>query len=215
MSWDWQNNRFAVINEDESTKKGINVRYVVSFYEMSTKNKSLEVVKIGEIRDNLQNRVVLAGNGNFFALYNISEESPEKGKFSLGLIVREKDRGKRPYSFEFTRQNIIVNGMNFFEVEGSGRFVLLGTEKGYQIWNFIGESVTKDTLQKSIHDVQWRPRVFNLLGEEEEKRLMEQEKEIRRRYEEMDDRRINALKYMKEEARIKRKVEFREFIQRK
>jgi hypothetical protein len=40
VSWDWQNNRFAVINEDES-KKGINVRYAVSFYEISTRNKSL------------------------------------------------------------------------------------------------------------------------------------------------------------------------------
>jgi hypothetical protein len=73
VSWDWQNNRFAVINEDESTKKGINVRYAVSFYEMITRNKSIEIGKIGEIKDNLQNRVVLAGNGNFFALYNITE----------------------------------------------------------------------------------------------------------------------------------------------
>jgi pyruvate dehydrogenase complex dehydrogenase (E1) component len=44
---------------------------------------------------------------------------------------------------------------------------------------------------------------------------MEQEKEIRKRYEEMDDRRINALKYMKEEARQKQKVTFKDFIQRK
>jgi hypothetical protein len=82
------------------------------------------------------------------------------------MITRDgKEKGRRGFGFEFTRQNIIVNGMNFFEVEASGRFVLLGTEKGYQIWSFIGESVTKDTLQKTIHDVQWRPRVFNLLPE--------------------------------------------------
>jgi len=62
--------------------------------------------------------------------------------------------------------------MNFFQVEASGRFVLLGTEKGYQIWSFIGESVSKDTLQKTIYDVQWRPRVFNLLPENEERKLM-------------------------------------------
>ena len=88
ISWDWHNNRFAVVSEDEATKKGINVRFVVSFYEISIRNKSLEILKAGEIRDNLQNRVVLASNGNFFALYNITEESPEKGKFSLGLITR-------------------------------------------------------------------------------------------------------------------------------
>lgn len=57
--------------------------------------------------------------------------------------------------------------MNVFSVDTSGRFVLLGTDKGYQIWNFIGEIVTKDTLQKAVHDVQWRPRLMNQLPEEE------------------------------------------------
>lgn len=76
VSWDWHNNRFAVVSEDEATKKGINVRFVVSFYEIMQRNKSIEILRVGEIRDNLQNRVVLASNGNFFALYNITEESP-------------------------------------------------------------------------------------------------------------------------------------------
>lgn len=164
ISWDWHNNRFAVVSEDEATKKGINVRFVVSFYEIAFRNKSLEIGKAGKIRDNLQNRVVLASNGNFFALYNITEESPEKGKFSLGLITREtKEKGKRVLSFEFTKQNLIVNGMNFFHVDPSGRFILLGTEKGYQVWNFIGEIITKDTLQKNIFDVNWRPRLLTQL----------------------------------------------------
>lgn len=72
VSWDWHNNRFAVVSEDEATKKGINVRFVVSFYEILQRNKSIEILRVGEIRDNLQNRVVLASNGNFFALYNIT-----------------------------------------------------------------------------------------------------------------------------------------------
>lgn len=131
------------------------------------RNKSIEILRVGEIRDNLQNRVVLASNGNFFALYNITEESPEKGKFSLGLISREsKEKGKRTLSFEFTKQNLIVNGMSFFHVDTSGRFILLGTEKGYQVWNFIGEIITKDTLQKTVFDVHWRPRFLNQLPEE-------------------------------------------------
>lgn len=109
--------------------------------------------------------MVLASNGNFFALYNTTEESPEKGKFSLGLISREGQKGKRTLAFEFTKQNLMVSGMSFFHVDPSGRFILLGTEKGYQIWNFIGEIITKDTLQKNIHDVQWRPRVMTQLPE--------------------------------------------------
>jgi hypothetical protein len=68
----------------------------------------------------------------------------------------------------------MINGMNSFLIDQSGRFALLGTEKGYQIWNFIGEIVTKDTLQKNISDVQWRPRTFNKLTEEEERALIDQ-----------------------------------------
>lgn len=45
--FDDRNNRFAVIKEDETTKRGINVRYVVTFYELSIKGKSLEINTIG------------------------------------------------------------------------------------------------------------------------------------------------------------------------
>ena len=109
----------------------------------------------------------------------------------------------------------MVNGMNFFHVDPSGRFVLLGTDKGYQVWNFIGEIVTKDTLQKNIHDVQWRPRMLNRLSLTEEKKLLEDEKDIRKKYELEDDKRLNALKYAKREAKIRQKKEFAEFVIRK
>jgi hypothetical protein len=42
--------------------------------------------------------------------------------------------------------------------------------------------MTKDTLQKNIFDVQWRPRFLTQLPEEEEKALFEGEKEIRKKY---------------------------------
>lgn len=101
------------------------------------------------------------------------------------MITREnKEKGKRALAFEFTKQNLMVNGMNFFEVDPSGRFVLLGTEKGYQVWNFIGEIITKDTLQKNIADVHWRPRLLNQLPDEQERALLDSEKEIRKKYEE-------------------------------
>ncbi len=117
----------------------------------------------------------MTSNGSFFALYNITDESAERGRFSLGLITRDpKDKSKKQVNFEFTKQNLMVNGMTFFQVDPSGRFILLGTEKGYQVWNFIGEIITKDTLQKNIHDVQWRPRMFNHLSDQEEKSMLEQ-----------------------------------------
>ena len=73
--------------------------------------------------------------------------------------------------------------MNFFSVDQSGRFILLATEKGYQIWNFIGDNITKDTLQKNIHDPQWRPMMFSRLKDDGEKKLLEGEKELRKKWE--------------------------------
>lgn len=57
-------------------------------------------MRIGDIHDNLQNRIVLASSGGFFALYNITEESAERGRFSLGMIVKEqKEKGKKTLAF--------------------------------------------------------------------------------------------------------------------
>lgn len=88
ISFDSYNNRLGVIYKDDSIKSSINLRYIVSFYELSTRNQTIEVHKIGEIPNNLQNRVIMTSNGSFFALYNITDESAERGRFSLGLITR-------------------------------------------------------------------------------------------------------------------------------
>lgn len=88
ISFDSYNNRLGVIYKDDSIKSSINLRYIVSFYELSTRNQTIEVHKVGEIPNNLQNRVIMTSNGSFFALYNITDESAERGRFSLGLITR-------------------------------------------------------------------------------------------------------------------------------
>lgn len=105
--------------------------------------------------------------------------------------------------------------MNFFHLEPSGRFILCGTEKGYQIWNYIGEIVTKDTLQKAVHDVQWRPRALNYLSAEEEKKLFEKERDIRKKYEEIDKERGAELLGLKAQIRLKQKKEFLAFMAEK
>ncbi len=52
-------------------------------------------------------------------------------------------------------------------MDQSGRFVLLGTEKSYQIWNMAGEMLFKDTLMKTVNNLEWRPRAMKMLNEEE------------------------------------------------
>lgn len=60
----------------------------------------------------------------------------------------------------------MIHQLNFFKMDQSGRFVLLGTEKSYQIWNMAGEMLFKDTLIKTINNLEWRPREMKMLPEE-------------------------------------------------
>jgi len=62
--------------------------------------------------------------------------------------TKKQIKRKKSFSFEFTGQNKIVNGMKIFLVDTFGRFVLLETDKGYQIWNFIAEIVIKSCSSK-------------------------------------------------------------------
>jgi uncharacterized protein with WD repeat len=76
VSWDFKSNKIGIIHEDESSRRGINVKHTVQFYQILTKGKKLDLVKIEEIKNILSNRVVIAPGGVFFAVYNISESSP-------------------------------------------------------------------------------------------------------------------------------------------
>lgn len=100
----------------------------------------------------MSNRVVIAPGGVFFAVYNISESSPERGKVSFGLFLREK-KEKKSSAIEWIKENIMIHQLSFFKIDASGRFVLLGTEKSYQVWSIIGEMIFKDTLLKPINNL--------------------------------------------------------------
>lgn len=83
------------------------------------------------------------------------------------MFVKDK-KDKRQTNIEWVKENIMIHQLNFFKMDESGRFVLLGTEKSYQIWNMAGEMLFKDTLIKIINNLEWRPRTTRSLNEEEE-----------------------------------------------
>ena len=123
------------------------------------------MVKIEEVKNILSNRVVIAAGGAFFAVYNISESSPERGKVSFGLFIKEK-KDKKSSAIEWIKENIMIHQLSFFKVDAAGRFVLIGTEKSYQVWNMVGEIIFKDTLLKPIYNLEWRPRLLTNLSDE-------------------------------------------------
>ncbi len=61
----------------------------------------------------------------------------------------------------------MIHQLSFFKVDVAGRFVLLGTDKSYQVWNMVGEIIFKDTLLKPVNNLEWRPRFLANLGDDE------------------------------------------------
>lgn len=104
---------------------------------------------------------MLPENGKYFALYNISANSSGRGKFSIGYFSSKK--------IEFVKENTDIAYMNFFTMDITGRFILLGTDKSYQIWSLAGEMLHKDIFTQEIYDVQFRPRYISQLSREKEK----------------------------------------------
>ena len=136
ISWDKKFARFAVTCEDPTTIKSVHIKYNVLFYQIQTKDKIQQVVKIGEVHGTSANRVMLGENGQYFALYNISQNSSGRGKFSMGYF--SKDVKSKKQKLEFVKENVDIAYMNFFSMDESGRFILLGTDKSYQIWSLAG-----------------------------------------------------------------------------
>lgn len=129
-------------------------------------------------------------NGTYFALYNISSESSGRDKYSLGFIGKDQ---KKKYQAELFKENSEVSYMTFFFMEQSGRFVILGTDKMFQIWNMAGELVFKNNETMDIKNVQFRPRYITNVSKEEEKQLAEREKDLKAKYSEMDFKRTNEI----------------------
>jgi hypothetical protein len=65
------------------------------------------------------------------------------------------------------------------------------------IWSAIGEQLVKDTITK-INEIAWRPRPIYILEEKDEEVLNRTAKDFVKKYEQEDDRIINAAKYERE-----------------
>lgn len=89
LSWDKQNSRFGAVYEIPAAVKNDDIKFGVAFYQVQYKDKVQVAVKFGEIEMTPANRIILAQNGTFFALYNISPLSWGKYKYTLGVFAKD------------------------------------------------------------------------------------------------------------------------------
>jgi uncharacterized protein with WD repeat len=118
----------------------------------------------------------------FFVLVNIDKESPAKGNFSFGYFNRDSNKGK--VSVEIIGNHFQAY-MSYCQFDPSGRFVVLGSQesRSIQIWTVYGELMFKDSMPvgRAISDVCWRPRNRLFLDVKDEKQLVEDWKNIKKK----------------------------------
>lgn len=102
--------------------------------------------------------------------------------------------------------------MTYFDMDSSGRFVLTGTSKTFQIWTTSGELINKDMFSTEIQHVHFRPRYLTKLSTQEENKLEEREKDIKKKYEEEDEKRLNALEYERKKEREEKMARFKKYL---
>jgi hypothetical protein len=51
-------------------------------------------------------------------------------------------------------------------MDASGRFIITGSDKTYQIWTTAGELIGKDMFSAELLNVHFRPRFIRKLGNE-------------------------------------------------
>lgn len=89
LSWDKKNARFGVVYELPIPAKNDDVKFGAAFYQIQVKDKVQQAVKFADIPETLANRIILAQNGIFFALYNITVLSSGKYKYTLGVVSKD------------------------------------------------------------------------------------------------------------------------------
>ena len=128
-------------------------------------------------------KVLLANNGIFFVLCNIDKESPSKGNFTFGCF--NKDNSKNKVTVEVIGSHFQAY-MSYCQFDPSGRFLVLGSQesRSIQIWTVYGEQLFKDSMPvgRSIADACWRPRCKLFLDVKGEKSLVDDWKNIKKKY---------------------------------
>lgn len=192
ITFDIYNNRFGVVVCKDDTKESMVKLFTTSFFEIDQTGKDQSVKKIGEITNQNTNKVTFSNNGLFFVLYSVDR----KGNFTTGYI----QKGEHKTTLEVIKVNLSHPYMTYLSFDPSGKYLLLGSEdsKSIQIWTVLGELVFRDAAMRPIGDVRWRPRLMKFLDEKADKGLFDDWKSLKKKYEELDDRIINRIKYEKE-----------------
>ncbi|KAI0737736.1 translation initiation factor eIF-3b [Daedaleopsis nitida] len=196
FSWEPKGERFALVSSNDpnlgNPGPGITIKTDVSFYQHERSKGNFKLLKTLPARTS--NTVRWSPRGRHVVLATVGSSSKSELEFwDLDFTVEETRKESTPWGSGIQHLGTADHyAVTDAEWDPSGRYLATSAsawrhtlENGYAIWDFRGQELEKQILDR-FKQFLWRPRPPSLLSKEEQKKIRRNLKEYSRAFEEED-----------------------------
>eukprot|EP01016_Furgasonia_blochmanni_P006122 TRINITY_DN1243_c0_g1_i3.p1 TRINITY_DN1243_c0_g1~~TRINITY_DN1243_c0_g1_i3.p1 ORF type:complete len:815 (+),score=365.10 TRINITY_DN1243_c0_g1_i3:96-2540(+) len=206
----------VVLPEIDPSKENVasgQLKYDINILKIDEENNTLHIRDLGRLSKRVSSEVYWSSSGLFFTVANTEQSNPNLGQIEFCYL---KSLTSPPFAQIESCKTTTVNYLTQVAWDPSGRFLTTFSARTgtYTIWNGFGETIYRDTLN-DLTQLLWRPRPRSLLTPEKEAELAANLKNATKKYEEYDDKIVNAHKYEMERKRKEKKEEFLTYLKTK
>ncbi|KAI5481585.1 translation initiation factor eIF-3 subunit 9 [Pseudohyphozyma bogoriensis] len=194
FAWEPKGDRFTLITTNDpllgQVAPGVLLKTSISFYGFDSKKADFLLLKT--IDQKYINTIYWSPKGRHVVLAQIGSNSKFEMEFwdlDLDKETEKSDDAGAGIRMITTAEHY---GMTDIEWDPSGRYVATSAsiwmnamEAGYAIWDFKGQELVKQNVDK-FKQLLWRPRPPTLLTRDDQKRIRKNLREYSRRFEEQD-----------------------------
>lgn len=191
FAWEPRGDRFVLITTSDpmfgQVAPGQLLKTSVSFYGFDARKGDFVLLKT--VDQKFMNTIYWSPKGRHVILAQIGSNSKFEMEF-YDLDLEEK--ADEPGAGIRMVKTVEHYGMTDIEWDPSGRYVSTAgsiwmntMEAGYAVWDFKGEQLVKNTLDK-FKQLLWRPRPPTLLSKDDQKRIRKNLRDYSRQFEEQD-----------------------------
>jgi len=199
FSWEPKGERFAIVASSDpnlgNPGPGITIKTDVSFYQLDRSKNDFRLLR--SLPGRTSNAIRWSPRGRHVVLATVGSSSKSELEFwDLDFVVDEQTK-KEPSSSDWGNNIQLLGtadhyGVTDVEWDPSGRYLATSAsawthtlENGYAIWDFRGQELSKEILDRFKQFI-WRPRPPTLLTKEQQKVVRRNLKEYSRAFDEED-----------------------------
>ncbi|KAL9938441.1 hypothetical protein V8E36_003064 [Tilletia maclaganii] len=198
FAWEPNGSHFALISSNDpnlnSAAPGQSVKTQLSFYHMDPKKGDFRLLKT--LDNKTCNTIFWSPKGRHLIVGTLGSSQ----KFDLEWYdidySFEQRQGSAPSADPAEDVKLIGSGEHYgitdLEWDPSGRYVITSAsawrhamENGYAVWDFRGNELTKQIIER-FKQILWRPRPRTLLSKEQQREVRRNLREIGRGFDEQD-----------------------------